>query len=241
MRNYHINYKPVLRRTSILVQIAMLSLIMLPGCSATKTLSTPLIATQNVDSLQQYGNVSARLFALMTFEGYGQTLISPSDFNVPPISITWMGLIFNGALVGTGPGSDITYQVHGSVSADGAWVESMDYSTQVIRTSAYSGDFFRVTLKNVPLIQTFDSDNKRIVSCDKTGSDAQRFVAKIEYATGPLGSAITPPILSNFTYVTTDWDSTVCLPVLQLVFALGPGTQNTGGPATIPGGMGMRN
>jgi hypothetical protein len=237
MRGYRINLKPVLRGTRMIILVVMLSLTILPGCSAAKTLSTPVTATQNVYNLQQYGNVSARLFALMTFEGYGQTLVSPSEFKVPPISITWMGLIFNGTLVGTGPGSDITYQVHGSVSADGAWVESMDYSTQVIRTSAYSGDFFRVTLKNVPLIQAFDSDNKRVVSCDKTGSDTQRFVATIEYATGPLGSAKIPPILSNFSYVETDWYSTVCIPALTLVFASGPGTQNTGGPATIPGGM----
>lgn len=229
--------KPKLTNMMSIVLTAIIAFTSLSGCNATKTASSSIAATKNEINLQQYGNVSARLFGLMTFEGYGQILAVPSEFLVPPISISWMGLIFNGTLERTGPGSDITYQVHGSVSADGKWVESMTYSTQIIRTSAYSGDFYRVTLRNVQLVQGFDSKNTTIAYSNKNGSDSQRFVAKIEYASGSLGGTETPPIINDFTYIKTDWGNSSCLATLDLVFALGPGTQNTGGPATIPGGM----
>lgn len=102
-----------------------------------------------------------------------------------------MGLIFNGILENAGAGTDITYKVHGSVSADGAWIESMIYSKEI---GPGASNYFQVTLKNIPLTRNVDDKGNPILVCQKTASDVQGFVGQISCAS-----------LGDFTYLKTDW------------------------------------
>jgi len=213
------------------------ALLLLPACSKKPATTSQGDPTQSSSSLQQFGNVSASFLGLVTFESFGQTFTNPSEFGVPPIGIQWMGLIFNGTLAGAGFGKDITYQVHGSVSADGNWVESMFFSRQIVDSTGNS-DFYRVTLRNVPLAQAVDSDKKAIASCQRNGSDVQRFLVKLEYSYGPAGATATQQPLNTLNYISTDWKSTECAALLKLTFATGPGTQIGDGPPPRQGMMG---
>jgi hypothetical protein len=203
----------------------------LTACSA----KTPSASTDAQTSLpfSNFGNVSAMLFGMATFAGFGQTLTKPVEFAIPPVSISWMGTIFSGSLEGAGAGEDVTYQVHGSVSSDGARVESMLFSQEVIQQSAGQGNFFRITLRNVPLIRNRDAQGNAEAVTDETGADVQRYLVQIEYATGPLGGTQTPPIISNFTYVCCDWSNATCVAELRVTLATGPGTP-AGGGTTVP-------
>jgi len=124
-----------------------------------------------------------------------------------------MGGTFTGLLEEAGPGADITYQVHGSMSADGAWVDSMFFSREIIRPAINDTDFFRITLRNVPLVRTPDEQRNEQAVCNKAGSDVQRYLVKIEYAN----------------YISTDWSSTSCVAALKVTLASGPGAQASDG------------
>jgi hypothetical protein len=170
-----------------------------------------------------FGNLSAKLYGLATFEGYDQTFSYPIQFEIPPISITWMGTIFNGLLQGAGAGLDTTYQVHGNVSADGKWIESMSFSQEITGPSGYSGNFFRVTLQNVPLIQTLDASGNAKATSNKVGTDVQRFVTKVEYQAASTG----------FSYISTDLADTTYVASLDVALATGPGSEPGTGATQI--------
>ena len=150
-----------------------------------------------------------------------------------------MGSIFSGELKEFGPGSDVTYQVHGSMSADGAWVESMFYSREIVRPDVNNRDFFRITLRNIPLAESLNEKQDTIIGCKKIGSDVQRCLVKIEYASEPLVGTKNPSLLSSFKYISTDWKNTIDKPVFKLAFAAGPGTQATDGASVRIPSMGM--
>jgi hypothetical protein len=195
------------------IVLAAATLTLLNGCGA----STPppsATDTQNKVSFANFGNLSARLFGLATFEGYEQTIEWPIEYAVPPISISWMGNIFNGLLEGAGPGGYTTYQVHGSVSDDGAWIESMFFSKKVLNPTSNTGVFFRVTLQNVPLVRAVDESGNEQASSNKSGPDVQRFLSKVEYIFDP-----------NFSYLGTNCGDTTCVASLSVTLATGPGIQ----------------
>jgi hypothetical protein len=188
-------------------------------------------AAQNLALIQENGNLSARFYGLMTFRSLGTDVTFPSDLSVPPISIYWMGVVFNGRLEETGAGEDVTYEVHGGVSADGNWVESVYFSRQVLRkTIDPSGSFFRVTLRSIPISNTAGQPG----IFEKIGADVQKYISKIEYSDGPMNGK---QIASNTDYISTDWKNTTSarMPILKLAFGKGPGKQKEGAPA--PGGM----
>ncbi len=150
----------------------------------------------------------------MTFEFAGTAKTFPS---VPPVPITWAGTSFTGRLEEAGPGEDITYQASGAVSKDGDTLLSLAYSRQVIRPSANSGVFYRVTLQNVPVVNAADGAANGPGKFEKAGAELQNYVVNIEYADGPLsGGRIAP----NTTYVSTDWTNTGTgqTPTLKLAF-----------------------
>jgi hypothetical protein len=180
--------------------------------------SSATTSTQSKLSYTIFGNVSARLFGLATFEGYEQTIEWPIEYAVPPISISWMGNVFNGLLEGAGPGGYITYQVHGSVSDDGAWIESMFFSKKILNPTSNAGVFFRVTLQNVPLVRTLDESGNEQAASSKSGSDVQRFLTKVEYIFDP-----------NFSYLGTNCGDTTCVAALDVALATGPGIQAADG------------
>jgi hypothetical protein len=189
------------------------ALVFCGACGGKPAAALSSSTIQTVSPLSNFGNVSADVFGAATFEGYDQTFNYPIEFNIPPISITWMGLIFNGLLQGAGPGSDTIYKVHGSVTADGAWIDSMIFSKEV-RPLTGVGSFFQVALKNVPLTRNVDTQGTVTFICQKTASDVQRFVGDIQYAN-----------VGNFTYVQTDLGDPTCPARFTLTMATGPGIQ----------------
>jgi hypothetical protein len=198
-----------------------LILVTSSACGAKSIASSSATIDPNASlSFSNFGNISARLFGLADFEGYGQTVTQSIEYSIPPISVTWMGAIFNGTLSGAGPGSDITYKVHGSLSDDGAWIESMFFSKQI------NGVYFLVTLKNVPLTQTLDDQGKEQAVFNISGPDVQKFLVNVQYVADP-----------NFTYLTTSWDDASCVADLTLTLAAGPGTQAGDGKYTPTPGM----
>ncbi len=144
--------------------------------------------------------------------------------------------IFNGELKGAGAfGGDFIFKVHGSVSEDGNWVESMFFSREVIRADMMNGELFRVTLRTLPMIRETDSENKNKAVCEKSGSDLQRFILEIEYANGILLSAQPMLVDSQYRYISTDFKSSDFLAKLKLSFVTLPPSQIGG--CMMPGGM----
>jgi hypothetical protein len=224
------------------VMTALILAALLLSTSCAPKINTNSVLTKepaNLKILKQYGNISARFYAIMTFTGLGATVDFPSELAIPPLSIEWMGNIFSGKLVGFGPGGEITYQVHGSVSDDGLWLDSLSYSREIIWGSANSGSFYRVTMQNLPIGSEFNGAVSNIGECEKTGSDIQRYLVKIEFAEGTLDGR---KIISTTNYISTDWKNIGVgqTPSLSVKFAPGPGQQiSTDIPTLRPPGMGM--
>lgn len=228
-------------RYSFAMILAAFMTVLITGFISCSTTSTSTLLTARAlanASFSSYNTVSASLFGLMTFDDNGQSVTSPSEFAIPPVPISWMGGIFNGTLEETTSGEDDTYQVHGSLSSDGAWIESMFFSAEKIFSAENSADFFRITLQNVPLARALDKNGNIESVCNQGGADVQRSVSKIEYATGPLGGTQIPPILSNSNYISTDWSNQGYVPNLTVTLAVEPKPQTTGGATSTSTIMG---
>ena len=201
------------RSASILVIILSIILIGFTGCS-----KTPVTGTGNqshLSTVQQNKFLTARLYGLMTFDYSGTTVSFPTELIIASVPINWMGQIFDGKLVSTGPGNDLTDQVHGSVSADGNWILTLSYSRQIIRTGGKSVSY-RITLKNIPIFKTTNSVTTEPGKFEQEG-DVQKFIETIEYTNGLYdGSKIVPEV----TYVSTDWSNVTqgLQPILKLTF-----------------------
>ena len=204
--------------------VAVFLLVLCSACQANAKATSSVASTANLTSspFSSYGNISANVFGLANFEGYSQTFSYPIQFTMPPISIAWMGNIFNGLLNGAGAGGNTTYQVHGSLSSSGEWIDSMVYSMEVKANSGIAA-FYRVTLQNIPLTKSFDAQGNPQWVCTKNSSDVQRFVSKIEYIN-----------TGGFTYVGTDLADPWCVAKLGVSLATGLGIASTDG---TPGGL----
>jgi hypothetical protein len=197
--------------------------------------STPLTSTnpaspssiQNILAVvQQTGNMSVSLSAIVSLQVSASTVSYPTVFAADQIPITWTGVNFNGRIEEQGPGEDLVDEAHGSLSADGNRVESMYFSRQVTRPSANSGTFFRVTLTQVPIVTIVNGAATKPGIFDQTSTNLQQYVTKIEYLDGPL---VNGQISSLSTYVSTDWlnNNPGQTPSLKLTFANGKGTRST--------------
>ncbi len=175
-----------------------LTSVALAACSKA---STPVSQSQyNLVAVQQNKYLTARLYGLMTFDFAGTIVTFPTELTIASVPISWMGQVFNGQLEAVGPGKDITDQVHGSVSADGAWLLSLSYSRQIIRPGR-DGVFYRITLKNVPIGKVANGTASEDRSFQKEG-DIQKYIEEIEYIDGLLdGNKIVP----TTTYISADW------------------------------------
>lgn len=217
-------------RPVLAVTIA-LTMLGLAAC-ASKTGTTPAPPTSGGQSklalLQQAGNLSVRFYGMMTFDFAGTTVTFPSEFAVSSVPIDWEGRIFSGKAEGGGPGGDVTQQVHGSLSPDGEWVDSLSYSWQITRTANNAVTLRRVTLRNLPIVQIAGGSATELVVFEKAGADLQKHMERIEYVDGLLSGG---KMVSTTTYVGTDWKNSNKgqVPTLKLVFATGTGDQ--GGPS----------
>jgi hypothetical protein len=199
------------------------ALVSLSGCTTSSAPSSLLepISPDNLALIQQNGNVSARLYGIMDFDYSGGVVRIPSELLVSGVPLTWMGAIFNGKYQKTGSGQTVTEEVHGSISADGDWVETVFFSRQITRINN-SSTFYRVTLRNLHLKYATDTASTTTVIFESSGTDIQKYIAKIEYADGLLKDN---RIESSISYISTDWqnNSPGQTPALSLTFGKGSG------------------
>lgn len=210
-------------------------LTFLAGLSGCTSFSTPSpVAEQTVQSnlplVQKNGNISIRLFAIMDFDYSGIVYRIPSEFAVSGVPLEWMGANFGGKTLNTSGGQSVADEVHGSVSSDGGWIDSLYYSRQIARTNG-SGTLYRITLRNVPINEEIKGAPAQLGTFERSGSDIQKFIARIEYKDGIIKNG---QIDSGVNYISTDWknNSPGQIPSLKLAFAKGSG--NAG---QKPGGM----
>jgi hypothetical protein len=204
-----------LRVTGLLTLILILIIpFSLAGCSSSKTDvsaseilagSTETSGQNNLALVQQNKGFSVRFYALMTFNISNQDFPYPTEFKLQPIAISWMGPTFTGNVQTKGAGAAI-YSVHGSISADGNWLETLSYSINTFQPKSQFGTFCRITLRNMPLTMV-SRGTLSAPTFEMSGSEVQKYVAKIEY-TG-----------SN-QYISTDWQiqDPGLLPTLKLEF-----------------------
>jgi len=209
--------------------ILIIFLVGLSGCTSSSALSPVVEQTvqTNLPLIQQNGNLSVRFFAIIDFDYSGVVYRIPSEFAVSGVPLVWMGANFNGKLQNTSGGQTVIDEVHGSLSSDGNWVESIYYSRQITRTNG-SGTFYRVTLRSVPVNEQANGSPASLGSFERSGADIQKFIAKIEYQDGIIKNG---QIDSGIKYISTDWknNSAGQIPSLKLIFAKGSGNagQNT--------------
>ena len=191
----------------------------------------PASTTQGaLTALQQYKYMNARLYGQMTFDIDGEQFTWPAELIIASVPLEWMGQVFNGTLKAGASGNDLTDKIHGSVSADGAWLLSLSFSRQIVRIGE-NGTYYRVTLKNVPI-----GANSYVTApgvFEKVG-DIQKYVEEIQYIDGRWdGSKIIP----NVNYISTNWVNTRSglQPILKLTFEQEP--SQTMGESSIPSGM----
>jgi hypothetical protein len=189
-----------------LTSLFLFSALAVTACSKqTSTAEVQPFSSSNRNLLaviQTNRSLSASLSAVMTFGNTGTQFSFPSSFGVDLIPISWMDLIFNGKLSEAGPGEDVTYEVHGSVSRDGNWLESAYFSAQIIRVGSKNGNFFRVTLRNAPIVKLAGGIAPEPGKFELTGTEVQKYVAKIEYLDGPL---VNGQVSTLTDYISTDW------------------------------------
>lgn len=210
--------------------------IILPGLTGCGKTTAPTVKGQgSLASIQKNKYLIARLYGVMTFDYSGTTVTFPTELIISSVPLVWMGPIFDGKVENNGPGNDVTDQVHGSVSADGTWIESLSYQRQIIRPGDKSLSY-RITLKNVPIANAATGTTTTPGTFEKT-SDIQKYVQTIEYNSGIFtGGKIVPAI----TYVSTDWENAKqgMQPALKITFEEKP--SETLGPMPPPQpGMGM--
>jgi hypothetical protein len=213
-----------MKRKLFLALIAVLSLGVSWGCGVAPK------SQDNLSILQQNKYLKVRLYGVMTFDFGGEPMTWPTELKTASVPLVWMGQVFNGKSVASGPEYNFVDQVHGSVSPDGEWVLNLSYTRQIIRTQ--DSVYYSVSLRNVPVVSSANS-TMVVGKFDKKG-DIQKYVENIEYrAEGRLVNLKIPAT----TYSSIDWTNTLegQQPALKLLFELKP-SEILGAPST---GMGM--
>jgi hypothetical protein len=225
MKRKILNY---IGRTSLAALVVSGTLFGLTSC--TRAPATAATTQGALTALQQYKYMNARLYGQMTFDIDGEQFTWPAELIIASVPLEWMGQVFNGTLTAGASGNDLTDKIHGSVSADGAWLLSLSFSRQIIRIGE-NGTYYRVTLKNVPIgVNSYVVEPGKF---EKVG-DIQKYVEEIQYIDGRWdGSKIIP----NVNYISTNWINTRngLEPVLKLTFEQEP--SQTMGESSIPSGM----
>jgi hypothetical protein len=203
-------------------------LTFLTACSSSASVSTASDKSE-IAWLQQSGNMTINFSAMMNFDvtGYpgSPSFTYPTQLAVPAVPITWMGTIFNGTVTDNGTGYTLTDEVHGSVSADGAWINEVTFSRKSFSQSGQIS--YSVTLVNVPISKP-GTASTTLANFAKKGTDVRKFISKIAYTSG--GSISTE-------YESTVWEDTNNVLNLTVDFAKGKGTRPSGMPLAGPGKM----
>jgi hypothetical protein len=225
---------PAFMLTALMAGAAACSSATGPAVSSADSRAGLTIPASYVSLLQQNQGLSARFSGLMTFKSTGTEVVSQTEFAVPPLAIQWMGPVFNGEVEKGGAGDDIKDSVHGSLTPDGTYITSFSFSRQVLSSTTKRGTFYRVTVRNVPIIA---GSGTASVSPEfsKTGADVRKYVEKIEYANGPV---VNKQITSITEYISTDWNATAgAAPILKITFSKEAPVSSSDAPA---GNSGMK-
>jgi hypothetical protein len=216
-------------KQSLFLIIVFYTILGLSGCTASSTpVSVEPISQNNLALIQQNGNLSVRLFGIMDFDySEGNIFRIPSELAVSGVPLVWMGANFKGNLEKTTKGEDVTDEVHGSLSVDGNWIESIYYSRKTLRANG-SETFYRVNIQNLPLNYTANVASSNLGNFEKYGADIQKYITRIEYMEGLVKDG---QVDSRIKYLSTDWKNNAQgqTPLLKLTFARGGGNggQNT--------------
>ena len=169
-------------------------------------------STPGLRAIQKAKYLRASLSGLVIMPFGTQANILPILLDIPSVPIQWNGTIFDGTVKGAGPNGGTTVQVHGSVSDDGEWVETMSFNRQVASGGTGSIDFCQVILQEVP-ITPVTGNVTAIGAFLKSGADVQKHVEKLLYTQGG-GTMGTVPLSFNSLL----WDNAAQPPVLKLAF-----------------------
>ena len=119
-------------------------------------------------------------------------------------SIAWYGNVFHASRFEAGSNTTIV-AVHGNVTSDGAWVDSMAFDRVVLLNSKSQYIFF-AGLRSIPLTVV---EKGGVVGTFVQAGDIRKYVANLTY--NPEDKS---------TYVSTDWQSASFPPVLRLDFSV---------------------
>lgn len=230
------------RYGKLLPALAAAAVVLILGaCTAAAPAPLP-DSKSNMSLLQQTDSANARLYGLMTFQSSGEKeTTSLTVFAIEPVPIYWMGKIFDGKVEETDPEIEIIDQMHGSVSEDGDWLDTVFFSRQLTRLATNDGTFFLVQLRNVPVSKPQNSAANGVSRVfKKTGSDVQKYIDKIEYSFGVFSNKKILPIR---TYTSTDWKNAWQIPSLELTLERGgkPREKRAGSPSESNAGNATEN
>jgi hypothetical protein len=183
---------------SIVVFIISLSLL-LAACHPQSASLVP----EALLLVQEKNSISASLTAMMTFNDHGTILISPTECSVQDVPLNWTGNVFVGAAY-EGTDERVICAVRGTVSADGAWIENLEFSRQTAVQPA-NGIDFKVTVRGIPIAGPYATDPAIVGFFEKTG-DGRKHIKSLECSH------------SELTYLSTQWEGEGGLtsPTLQI-------------------------
>jgi hypothetical protein len=209
--------------------ILMLSLALSGPVACGKTPAASK-SSSSLIALQKNGYMTARVYGVMTFDFGGEIVSYPTELKISSVPLQWMGQVFNGKTVVSGPQYSLTDQVHGSISADGEWLLTLSYTRQILRpldSVAYS-----VALRNVPIISSTNA-TAGVRSVEIEG-DVQKYIDAINYLAGGAGG--TPTKYTSMDWTNADFGTK---PILKVTFEQKP-SDVIGPPGQTPqGGGGM--
>jgi hypothetical protein len=226
-------HKPVWKRMfstgeRIIAAAIILSLILLGPVACGKTPAASK-SSGSLNTLQQNKYLTARVYGVMTFDFGGEMVSYPTELKIASVPLQWMGQVFKGDLVVSGPQYSLTDQVHGSVSADGEWLLTLSYSRQIVRP--LDSVAYTVSLRNVPIISSANTTEK--VRSVEIQGDVQKYIDDINYMAGGAGATLTK-------YTSMDWANSDqgTQPILKVTFEQNP-SDVIGPPGAVPQGGGM--
>jgi ABC-type lipoprotein export system ATPase subunit len=192
------------------------TLVSPPGNSPVKE----SITTNKLLTMQQYEVASASFNALMIFSFNGSDIEFPANLQVPLVPILWSGTSFSGNRKQASPGLDVTYTMNGVVSGDGSSLESLVYTTSLVRGDVNNGIFYSVALADIPLGNIVRDAYQGVGTYQETGPDLLKKVFRVEYIDGQVtrGLVTDTQITPLTTYKATAWNSRSPIPTLKITF-----------------------
>jgi len=162
--------------------------------------------------------ISVRLYGIMEYATYGIRFTHPTTLEVLTVPTGWMNYSFRGFDLRQEATQTITDQVHGTVSADAAWITNLVYTRYLTRSSANDGVFYKVVMNNIPIVEIKEGMARAYV----LGADIRKYVESVEYYEQ---SVVDGQLVITTTYLSTDWQQDIGgqAPYILVLFEEGEG------------------